>query len=166
MGERSTRSAVGISSSLGSLRPCRTAFLNILRLFRHQNHYVPFQRCIVYQPSFSQPARTFPSYASQPIDVSLIFPNRQQSSDYGDHTSRPTRCAGPYAGESGELPCMWFKVLPSFGAAWLQRFPPPSGRLVSLALQTMWGSILLAETIRWLRTSFQELRHLIWEDSF
>lgn len=51
----------------------RDGLFEHLRRFRHQNHYVQFQRCIVYQASFPQPARTFPSYASQPIDVSLSF---------------------------------------------------------------------------------------------
>jgi hypothetical protein len=41
-GERSTRSAVGTSSSLGSLRPCQTAFMSILSLFRYQNHMYRF----------------------------------------------------------------------------------------------------------------------------
>ena len=157
MGERSTRSAVGTSSSLGPLRPYRTSFLNILRLFRYQNHMHRFNGVLSINRVFRSLLGLSLVMQANQLMYRLIFPNRQQSSDYGDHTSRPTRCAGPYAGESGELPCMWFKVLPSFGAAWLQRFPPPSGRLVSLALQTMWGSILLAETIRWLRTSFQEL---------
>ena len=58
-----------------------------------------------------------------------------------------------YMQATGELPSMFFNVLPSIQASWFQRFAPQTDRYISLELQDVWGSVLSAETLGSLTTS-------------
>jgi hypothetical protein len=80
------------------------------------------------------------------LDVYGVIPSRQED-DQGDnyHGFYDVK---RYMQASGELQGLRFNVLPSVRAAWRQRFLPPIGRQISLALQDMWRSILSVETIR------------------